>query len=98
MALSHKQVLPTVIVIVDELTTPSRVRPANETDAGSVGYIVKAAIALSKQSVFLAAQGINKDVGLTIVVIIGEIETHAGEGHAVAVVGQPGSDADLLER
>src|SRR4051794_15143260 len=99
MTLRDKQVLPTVIVIVDELRAPSRVTLRNTGYAALARHVVKSERALVlKQSVALEGQRIGEQIRPMIVVIVSHVDAHSRERLPVLVVGDTEFSGNVRER
>src|SRR5207247_9220839 len=70
---------------------------SDPTHSGCARDVFEGAAGVVKQRVFLTGERIDKNIGLTVIVVIGEVETHPGECEAVLIVGQPGRNADVFE-
>src|ERR1700686_2989497 len=98
MPLSHKQILPAVVIVIDELCPPSRVAPRDGAEMRRSGHVLERAFGVPVQRVTLVSEVADEHVRPTVVVVILETYTHAGVGVPILVVGEPGSKSYLRER
>ena len=99
MTLRDEEVLPAVVVVIEEPRAPAREGQRGAAHAGRVRRVAKAAVVvLAKEPVALVREIGDDDVGPAVVVVVGEVHAHAGEGLAVLVEADAGKQADLAER
>ncbi len=98
MRLGNEQVLPAVIVVIEEPHSPSGVELRNCAQSGAIRRIVKSSIPqIREQRVSLIGEICNDEVGPSIIVIVGTIDAHARKGSTTAVYTNTRHHADLLE-
>src|SRR6202022_476937 len=98
VALGNDEIFPAVIVIIEEASAPAGVKHGDaaqtRTEAG-VGETSVATVLV--QGVALVSQVGDKEVGPAIIIIVGEIDAHAGEGATVAIDGDLRHEADFFK-
>ena len=99
MRLGDKKVLPSVVVVIEQMRAPAGKSQCGATDAGSVGDIAKGARAvIVKQHVAFIGKVCDHDIGQAVVVIIAEVDSHPRESFAVLVIADAGEQPDFAER
>ena len=99
MALGHEQVLPAVIVVVKKADSPAGLQPGNESNSGIRRLIVEIALScVAEQHVGFIGKIRDDNVRTAIIVVISEINAHAGEGIAVPIEACSTSQSDFGER
>src|SRR5215469_10099737 len=98
MALSDEEILPSVVIVVEEADSPTRVGQGHLANArGHTGISKRAVTIVLVKSVALIGQIGDNDVRPAIVIVVGEVHTHTGVGSAVHVDCHRGSEADVFE-
>src|SRR5580693_4741639 len=98
MRLDDEQVLPAVVVIVDKAHAPAGMQERNRAQTRDCSGIVKGSILeIRIKCVSLMGEIRDDDIGPAVVVVVFEINTHAGEGVAVAVESGCRNQADFFE-
>ncbi len=98
MTLSHEQVLPSVVVVIEEAGAPTGVSERRAAQSGLVGHIRERAVAVVlEQHVALVRQIRDNDVRPAVVVEVGEVRAHPSEGLAVLVVADAGGERNVCE-
>ena len=78
--LRDEDVLPPVVVVVEEPCAPAREGERGPADAAGVGSIAEAPVpVVAEQPVALVRQIGDEHIGPAVVVVIAEVDTHAGE-------------------
>src|SRR5579864_1161123 len=99
MSLGNQKIFRAVIIVVEEANAPAGVKSCDAPQIRIVGRIGKSAVAvISVQGVHLVGEIGDQQIGQAVVVVVGEIHSHARIGAAVPIGGDAGSQADLLER
>ena len=98
VALGDEEIFPAIVVIVEETDAPPRVGHGEAGDTGSEAGVSKSGVAIVLvEGVALVGEIRDDQIGPAIVIIIGEIDTHASVSAAVAVNGDFGEEADFFE-
>src|SRR5262245_11242480 len=99
MSLRDEEVLQAVIVIVEEMSAPTRERQCRSADTGRVGDVAEAAVAvLSKQPVSFVREIGDDDVRASVVIVVAEIDAHARKRLAVFGESHARREAKFFER
>jgi hypothetical protein len=99
MTLRDKKILPSVVVIIKESHSPTRVRLGHGADAGRIAHIVESSIVpVAINCVSLARQVGHTEIGPSVVVVVGEVDAHTGEWITSGVYSHPGWNAYFLKR
>src|ERR1700722_4144423 len=86
VALGNQEVLPAVIVVVEKNGNPAGVRHADLSQTGGEAGIVEGAIAIVLiQSIALIGKVGDEKVRPAVVIVVGEVDAHAGKRTTVAV-------------
>src|ERR1700690_3602392 len=98
MGLRHEQILPTIVVVVDEVRAPAREDKSRSANTRPVGYIAEGAVAVvAKKRVTLIGEVSDDEVRKSVVVVIAEVGAHSGEGLAVLVIAHSGQGSNFCE-
>src|ERR1051326_7566347 len=93
MSLGDQKIFPTIIIVVEEANAPSRVKSCDAPQIRIVGHIGKSAVAvISVQGVHLIGEIGDQEIGQAVVVVVGEVHSHARVSTAVSVGGDAGGD------
>src|SRR5690348_644309 len=99
MSLGDQEIILAIIIIIEKANAPAGVKSCDAPQIRIVGNVGKSAVAvISVQGVRLIGEIGDQQIGQAVVVVVGEIHSHARIGAAVSVGGDAGSQADLLER
>src|ERR1700751_263839 len=98
VAVGHEQVLPSIIVEVEELNAETKERDAHGPDPGDSRQVGKLAISV----VVIQVVGIVRKIGLyyvgpPVVIVVGGINSHSSPLPPIGTVGHPGTDAHFFE-
>src|SRR5437660_4098086 len=97
MTLGDEQVLPAVVIVIDEVNAPGRVHHADRAYSGGRRDVLESALTVLVQRPFLVRQVADKYVRPSVVVVIFEADAHARVDLAVFVVSEPRRHPDLVE-
>src|SRR5262249_10458512 len=97
MTLGHKQIFPTVVVVIEKSRAPTCMLERDPCNAAWAGDIVEEALIVHIESILLAGECIDENIGPAIVVIILKIDSHAGVVMTIFVVGHALNRSDLRE-
>jgi len=98
VALSDEEILPAVVVVVEEADAPSGMRHSGASNAGSETGIGESGVRIVLvEGIALIGKIGDDEIGPAIVIVVGEIDTHAGVGAAVAINGDFGEEAHFFE-
>src|SRR5207249_8309283 len=98
VALGDQEILPTVIVVVEEAYAPSGVGHGDASDAGREAVVGESRVAVVLvEGVALVGKVRNDQIRPAVIIIVGEIDAHTGEGAAVAVDGDFGEEAHFFK-
>ena len=99
VSLRHEDILPAIVVVVEETRAPARIWKCGATHARRVGDVSKRAVAVvAKQPVALVGEVGDEDIGTAVVVVVRKVHAHAGKGLSVLVVSHAGQQGHLGER
>ncbi len=99
VAPGQEEVLPPVVVVVEEADAPAGGEQADAPDAGGVGVVREGPVpGVAVERPALVGEVRDDDVGPAVVVVVGEVDPHAREGPPVLVEGGEGQQRHLLER
>ena len=98
VALDDEEIFAAVVVVVEEVDAPAGVEEGDASDAADVAVVGEAAVAVVfVEGIFLVGEVGDDHVGEAVVVVVLEVDAHAGEGSSVTVDGHLGGEADLFE-
>src|SRR6266446_6787375 len=99
MSLSNEEVLPAVVVIIDELSAPAGIGKRCMADTGLIRRVLKVtASGVPVEGISLLGKVSDEDVGQAIVIVIGKIHAHAGVRLTVLIVSCSRQQGRFLER
>src|SRR5437870_12379363 len=99
MAVDHKQIDPSVVIIIEEFRAPAHVRKTYRGDFSrvrNVGERTSAVVMIER--VIVVVEVSYKQVGLSVMVVVAHRDTHASLFAAVLVDCRPRRKSDLLKR
>ena len=89
--LRHKEILPAIVVIVEQVRAPTGEGKSRAPDARLVGHISEGPVAvIAKQHVPFVREIGDDDIGIAVIIEVAEISAHPGKGFAVLVVADAG--------
>ncbi len=92
--LRNEQVFPTVIVVIEEVRAPTGKGQGRAADAGGIGDIAESAVAIVvEKHVALVGKVSDNDVRPAVIIVVAEVDSHAGERLSIFVVPNPGEQA-----
>src|SRR5258708_4006032 len=96
VAVGDENILPAVVVEVEELQAEAEKRNADGAEVGGAGKVgERAVVVVVKKIVGVVGEIGLCDVGPAVIVVVGGIDAHAGLFAAIAAVGDPGLYADF---
>src|SRR6266478_7735280 len=99
MPLRNEEVLPAIIVVIEQVRAPTRNSESRSTQARRIGHIPEAAVAVVVKEVIAFVGKIRDDnIRATIIVEIAEVDAHPGKRFAVLFVGNACGQADFGKR
>ncbi len=99
MPLCNEEVLPAIIVVIEQLRTPTGKSESQAAQARRVGHIPEAAVAVVVKEVIAFVGKIRgHNIRATVIVEIAEVDAHPGKRLAVLIVGNACGQADFGER
>ena len=99
VSVGHKQVFPTVVVVIEEGGPPSQQAPAGESDSCCVTDVAEdTAPEVAVQRVVVVGEVGDVEVEEAVVVIVAQCHAHPRLSLAVFIVSGAGQHADLPER
>src|SRR5437588_5621425 len=92
-----KKIEPTVVVEIDQTTTPTAptTTQAHETRRRA-GVLESSVAAITKQLVGFTTQAGHHDIETPVPIDVTKVRAHAGNLPAIAVIGNPGFESNLL--
>src|SRR5579862_6987571 len=98
MLLRDDEILPPVVVIIEKASAPAGMHLRHSSDSGGIGGVAEgAAPVVVIQRILLVREIGYKHVGKLIVVVIREVDSHAGVSVAIAINRDFGNQSDFLE-
>src|SRR5205814_3562287 len=98
VALCDKEILPTIIVIVEEMRAPTGKAQGRATEPRCIGYITEGTVTIvAEQHIALVGEIGGHDIRTAIVIEVGEIGTHPGKGLAVLIVSNARQQPDFAK-
>ena len=98
MSLRNEEILPSIVVIVDESKAPSRVELRRGADAGQRRDVVESPITVVLvEGIPLVGQVCHYNIRPAVIVVIGEVDAHSGKRLPFGVHRHSGLEADFLE-
>src|SRR6266852_553100 len=99
MPLRNEEVLPAIIVVIEEVRAPTRKSESRAAQARLVGRIPEAAVAVVvKEVIPLVGKICDDNIRATVIVEIAEVGAHPGERFAVLIVGNACGQANFGKR
>src|SRR6266480_5526481 len=99
MPLRNEEVLPAIIVVIEQMRAPTGKSESRSTHARLFGDILEGAFAVVVKEVISFIGKIRDDnVRATVIVVIAEVGPHPGKRFAVLIVGNACGEADFGER
>src|SRR6059058_3982920 len=99
MSLRNEEIFPAIIVIIEQMRTPTGKSESRAAHAGRVGHILEAAFAVVVKEVIAFIRKVRDDnVGATVIVVIAEVSSHPCKRFAVLIVSNACGKADFGER
>src|SRR5882762_2783668 len=98
MPLRNEKTFPAVIVKIQEVDSPAGMRAGDLSEARSVAGVIEAAVtSVSIQGIHLIGEVGNHQIRQTIVIVVREIDSHAGERATIAIDGRVAHQRHLFE-
>src|SRR5262245_5500177 len=95
MPVCHKKILPAVVVIVEEYSSPSHVRKA-VPHARFRGYVNKETVSqVAVESVGVLCEVCNEEIQVAIIIIVSNRDTHTRLFDPVFINGNTSDQTDL---
>src|SRR5437773_9112918 len=99
MPLYNEEIFPAIIVVIEQMRTPTGKSESPAAHAGRVGHILEGAFAVVVKEVIAFIRKVRDDnVGATVIVVIAEVGPHPCKHFAVLIVGNACGKADFGER
>src|SRR5947208_7266775 len=99
MSLRNEEIFPAIIVVIEQMRTPTGKSKSPAAHAGRVGHILEAAFAVVVKEVIAFIRKVRDDnVGATVIVVVAEVSPHPCKRFAVLIVGNACRKADFGER
>src|SRR5580692_466965 len=99
MALSDEEILPSIVIVVEEAYTPSRVSHGHLANARGIAGIAEGAVSVVLvERVALIRQVGDYNVRPAVVIVISKIDAHASVGTPIDVDRDFRGQADVFKR
>src|ERR1700687_590995 len=99
MPLRNEEVLPAIIVVVEQVRAPTGKSESRAAHARLVGHILKGAVAIVLIEVIALVGKIgDNDIWVAVVIEVAEVGAHPGKRFAVLIVGNACEQANFGER
>src|SRR6266568_1959693 len=99
MPLCNEEILPAIIVVIEQVRAPTGKSESGSAQARRVGHIPEAAVAVvAKEVITFVGKIRNHNIRAAVVVVIAEVGPHPGKRFAVLIVGNACGQADFGER